>query len=81
MTTVNSDNVFNIALDCNFDDCQKIVKLMFLLLRMPLKKIILQNKLKKLYVVLKVGLSTLSRTKRKFELLLKQEKVQIPRMI
>ena len=29
MTTVNSDNVFNVALDCNFDDCQKIVKLMF----------------------------------------------------
>ena len=29
MTTVNSDNVFNIALDGNFDDCQKLVKSMF----------------------------------------------------
>ncbi len=29
MTTVNSQNVFNIALDGNFDDCQKIVKSMF----------------------------------------------------
>ena len=29
MTTVNSKNVFNIALDGNFDECQKIVKLMF----------------------------------------------------
>ncbi len=29
MTTVNSKNVFNIALDGNFDDCQKLVKLMF----------------------------------------------------
>ena len=29
MTTVNSSNVFNIALDGNFDDCQKFVKLMF----------------------------------------------------
>jgi threonine synthase len=29
MTTVNSDNVFNIALDGNFDDCQKFVKSMF----------------------------------------------------
>ena len=29
MTTVNSDNVFNIALASNFDDCQKFVKLMF----------------------------------------------------
>ena len=29
MTTVNSKNVFNIALDGNFDDCQKIVKSMF----------------------------------------------------
>ncbi len=29
MTTTNSKNVFNIALDGNFDDCQKLVKLMF----------------------------------------------------
>jgi len=29
MTTTNSKNVFNIALDGNFDDCQKIVKSMF----------------------------------------------------
>jgi threonine synthase len=29
MTTVNSNNVFNIALTSNFDECQKFVKLMF----------------------------------------------------
>ncbi len=29
MTTVASNNVFNIALDGNFDDCQKLVKTMF----------------------------------------------------
>ena len=29
MTTTNSSNVFNIALDGNFDDCQKLVKSMF----------------------------------------------------
>ncbi len=29
MTTVNSKNIFNISLTGNFDDCQKIVKLMF----------------------------------------------------
>ena len=29
MTTVNSSNVFNIALDGNFDECQRFVKLMF----------------------------------------------------
>ena len=29
MTTVNSGNVFNIALASNFDECQKFVKLMF----------------------------------------------------
>jgi len=29
MTTVNSENVFNIALSGNFDDCQKLVKSMF----------------------------------------------------
>ncbi len=29
MTTVNSKNVFNIAIDGNFDDCQKLVKSMF----------------------------------------------------
>ena len=29
MTTVKSANVFNIALDGNFDDCQKLVKSMF----------------------------------------------------
>ena len=29
MTTVNSDNVFNIALESNFDECQRFVKLMF----------------------------------------------------
>ena len=29
MTTVNSRNVFNIALDGNFDDCQQLVKSMF----------------------------------------------------
>jgi len=29
MTTVNSSNVFNISLDGNFDDCQKLIKLMF----------------------------------------------------
>jgi len=29
MTTVNSDNVFIIALASNFDECQKFVKLMF----------------------------------------------------
>ena len=29
MTTVNSKNVFNIALSGNFDDCQKFVKSMF----------------------------------------------------
>ena len=29
MTTTNSKNVFNIALDGNFDDCQKLVKEMF----------------------------------------------------
>ena len=30
MTTVNSKNVFNIAVDGNFDDCQKLVKSMFI---------------------------------------------------
>ena len=29
MTTVESNNVFNIALECNFDKCQEIVKSMF----------------------------------------------------
>ena len=29
MTTVNSNNVFNIALEGNFDECQKLVKSMF----------------------------------------------------
>ena len=29
MTTVDSKNVFNIALERNFDDCQKFVKSMF----------------------------------------------------
>ena len=29
MTTVNSSNVFNIAVSSNFDECQKFVKLMF----------------------------------------------------
>jgi threonine synthase len=29
MTTVNSSNVFNIALATNFDECQKFIKLMF----------------------------------------------------
>ena len=29
MTTANSSNVFNIALDSNFDECQKFVKSMF----------------------------------------------------
>ena len=29
MTTVHSDNVFNIAVASNFDECQKFVKLMF----------------------------------------------------
>tara|TARA_Y100000590_G_scaffold423931_1_gene530279 strand:- start:2021 stop:3400 length:1380 start_codon:yes stop_codon:yes gene_type:complete len=29
MTTVNSSNVFNIALEGNFDECQKFIKLMF----------------------------------------------------
>jgi len=29
MTTVNSCNVYNIALEGNFDECQKFVKLMF----------------------------------------------------
>ena len=29
MTTINSKNVFNIALAGNFDECQKFVKLMF----------------------------------------------------
>jgi len=29
MTTVDSDNVFNIALDSNFDECQSFVKSMF----------------------------------------------------
>ena len=29
MTTVDSRNVFNIAVDGNFDECQKLVKLMF----------------------------------------------------
>ena len=29
MTTTNSNNVFNIAVDGNFDDCQKLVKSMF----------------------------------------------------
>ena len=29
MTTVNSQNVFNIAIEGNFDECQKFVKLMF----------------------------------------------------
>ena len=29
MTTVNSKNVFNIAIASNFDECQKFVKLMF----------------------------------------------------
>ena len=29
MTTINSKNVFNIALNGNFDDCQKLVKSMF----------------------------------------------------
>jgi len=30
MTTVDSNNVFNLAIDGNFDDCQKLVKSMFL---------------------------------------------------
>jgi len=29
MTTVDSENIFNIALDGNFDECQRFVKLMF----------------------------------------------------
>ena len=29
MTTVDENNVFNIAIDGNFDDCQNIVKQMF----------------------------------------------------
>ena len=29
MTTVTERNVFNIAIEGNFDDCQKIVKSMF----------------------------------------------------
>ena len=29
MTTINSQNVFNIAIEGNFDECQKFVKLMF----------------------------------------------------
>tara|TARA_Y100000590_G_scaffold101972_1_gene115810 strand:+ start:37 stop:1419 length:1383 start_codon:yes stop_codon:yes gene_type:complete len=29
MTTIDSKNVFNIALSGNFDDCQKIIKIMF----------------------------------------------------
>ena len=29
MTTVEDENVFNIAIDGNFDDCQNIVKQMF----------------------------------------------------
>ena len=29
MTTVNSKNVFNIAVDSNFDECQRLIKLMF----------------------------------------------------
>ena len=29
MTTISSSNVFNIALACNFDECQKFIKLMF----------------------------------------------------
>ncbi len=29
MTTVNAENVFNIALSSNFDECQRFVKLMF----------------------------------------------------
>ena len=29
MTTVNSQNVFNLAIDGNFDDCQQLVKSMF----------------------------------------------------
>ena len=29
MTTVNEDNIFNLAIDGNFDDCQKIVKELF----------------------------------------------------
>ena len=29
MTTVEEKNVFNIAIDGNFDDCQNIVKQMF----------------------------------------------------
>ena len=30
MTTVDSNNVFNVALECNFDKCQEFVKSMFL---------------------------------------------------
>jgi len=30
MTTVNEDNIFNLAIDGNFDDCQKIVKELFI---------------------------------------------------
>ena len=29
MTTVKDKNVFNIAIDGNFDDCQNLVKSMF----------------------------------------------------
>ena len=29
MTTVHSNNVYNIAVDGNFDECQKLIKLMF----------------------------------------------------
>ena len=29
MTTVDEENIFNIAIEGNFDDCQKIVKTLF----------------------------------------------------
>ena len=29
MTSINEDNIFNLAIDGNFDDCQKIVKELF----------------------------------------------------
>ena len=29
MTTIGSDNIFNLAIEGNFDECQKIVKEMF----------------------------------------------------
>ena len=49
MTTCDSNNIFNIAVKGNFDDCQKIVKQMFSdeKFRDKLNKCLMMNNLEK----------------------------------